>query len=600
MCGIAGGVNVQIDSQRLKSDLGHRGPDAFGSYIDNRVELYHTRLAIQDIVGGSQPMERNGCVIVFNGEIYNHLRLRKRYLSDYSFQSRSDTETLLALYIKHEEKMFEDIDGMFAFAIYDRRKERLFFAVDRAGKKPLYLYREKNRLFFASELVALRAQIDPAINEDAIYAYLRLGFFPRTVSAYQGVERLEGGSWLAINLRDFSESRGRYFDIESLYKSSKKKLSFDMALEHLDRVLERSVKERMLSSEREVGAFLSGGIDSSLIVAKASAYTKKLKTFTVAFEGAYDESNLAKLTAQRYDTEHRTIHISMNLKEDVEKILRLYGQPFMDSSAVPSWYVSRAAKEYVTVILNGDGADELFGGYRRYVPLANDWLRFAKPFSALLHLLPPPSNKISKYNYLYRLLAMAKKEGIDFYISATSDIFEDIYHFKEKNIYLEQVDRMVRSCPLSNLEKMLCLDFKLILFSDLLVKMDIATMAHSLEARSPFLSKWMLELASQIAKEEKIKGVKTKYILRELARRYLPSPLISQPKRGFEVPLRQWIEHDLKEPLYDRLAHGAYSESYIERSFIDRLLDNDPTIPPEKRAKMLWALYSLEVWRASK
>jgi asparagine synthase (glutamine-hydrolysing) len=332
------------------------------------------------------------------------------------------------------------------------------------------------------------------------------------------------------------------------------------------------------------------------VVAKASRYAERLKTFTVAFEGGYDESDLARLTAERYGTEHRTLHISMDLKENVESILAAYGEPFMDSSAIPSWYVSRAAKEHVTVILNGDGADELFGGYRRYVPVANGWLKWGRALAPLAHLLPSPSEKQSAYNYLYRLLRMAGKTGVDFYLSSTTDIFEDVYTFPPNRI-VEALDRRIEGCNLSGLEKMLCLDFDLLLFSDLLVKMDIATMAHSLEGRSPFLGKEILELAPRIAPSEKVKGTTTKRILRKLAERYLPEPLIRQPKRGFEVPLKRWIDHELKEPVHDMLAPGAYSERFVDRSLIDRLLRNDARIPAEKRAKMLWSLFALEVWR---
>jgi asparagine synthase (glutamine-hydrolysing) len=599
MCGIAGGVNCRIDLPRLAEDLRHRGPDEFGVYEKKGVRLCHTRLAIQDIAGGKQPMEREDCVIVFNGEIYNHRHLRETLLDGVAFTTDSDTETLLLLYRKFGEKMFGYLDGMYAFAIHDRGTNSLFFAVDRAGKKPLYLYREGERLFFASELRALRHQVDPLIEEEAIAAYLRLGFFPESITPYRKVERLRNGSWLAIDLNDFSERRGWHFDMERFYREGEvRPLEGSEALERLDKALEKSVKDRMLSSDREVGAFLSGGIDSSLVVAKASRYAGKLKTFTVAFEGGYDESELARLTAERYGTEHHTLRITMDLKENVEGILAAYGQPFMDSSAIPSWYVSQAAKERVTVVLNGDGADELFGGYRRYVPLANGWMRWGKALAPLAHFLPLPAEKQSAYNYLYRLLRMAGKKGIDLYLSATSDIFEDYYSFPSNEI-IEKLNQRVLACKLPALERMLCLDFELLLFSDLLVKMDIATMAHSLEARSPFLGKGVLELAPQIATSEKIRGASTKWILRHLAKRYLPKELITQPKRGFEVPLKRWVEGELKEPIYDRLSQGAYSENFIERPFIERLLKGDPAISPEKRAKMLWTLYALEVWKES-
>jgi asparagine synthase (glutamine-hydrolysing) len=387
--------------------------------------------------------------------------------------------------------------------------------------------------------------------------------------------------------------------MEALYrKGMKEEYSEKETLDALENALESSVRDRLLSSDLEVGAFLSGGIDSSLVVAMASRFTDRLKTFTVAFDGGYDESSLAQLTARKYGTEHWTLRISINLKEDVEKILGAYGQPFMDSSAIPSWYVSRAAKEHVTVVLNGDGADELFAGYRRYVPIANGWLQMAKFFSFLRSVLPKPHEKQSHYNYLYRLFSMAGAEGLDFYLRATTDIFEGEYRFSV-NAVGNSMDRRIRECALNGLEKMLCLDFEFLLFSDLLVKMDIATMAHSLEARSPFLGKEVLELAAQIPAKYKIRGTTTKWILRRVSEKYLPEELIRQPKRGFEVPLKKWVDGELREPIRDRLAPGAYSERFVDRKFIDGLLEKRLPVSAEKRAKMLWTLYALEVWRKS-
>jgi len=599
MCGIAGGVRCRVDVRKLSENLRHRGPDDFGEYRWGECRLFHTRLAVQDLSGGAQPMERDGCVIVFNGEIYNHLQLRKERLQEFDFSTHSDTETLLCLYLKYGEGMFGFLDGMFALAILDQKRNELFLAVDRAGKKPLYLYRENGELFFASELNAIEDQYRLREDEEAIASYLRVGFFFRPYTSWRQVSRLENGTWMRIGLETLSVTKERYFSMETAYQASEKIASETEALEKLEQVLDRSVKSRMLSSDLEVGAFLSGGIDSSLIVALAGRYTERLKTFTVAFEGGYDESHLAKLTAKRYGTEHHTLRISMNLREDVEGILAAYGQPFMDSSAIPSWYVSRAAKEHVTVILNGDGADELFAGYRRYVPVANGWMSVAKLFSPLLPLLPKSHEKQSRYNYLYRLLAMAGKESLDFYLSSTIDIFEDVRDFGENRI-LSEMDGFIRGCSLSGLDRMLCLDFELLLFSDLLVKMDIATMAHSLEGRSPFLGRDVLRLAVGLPAHFKIRGTTTKWILRRLAERYLPAELIRQPKRGFEVPLKNWIDGELREQIRDRLAPGAYSERFVERRFLDDLLENRLPVSAEKRAKMLWTLYALEVWRKSR
>ncbi len=598
MCAIAGVLNCDsVDLELLKDVLHHRGPDENGEYSYKNLTLLHTRLAIQDLSCGQQPFLHEDFVIVFNGEIYNHLEIRDVYLKEFSFKTHSDTETLLYMYIKYKEKMFDALDGMFAFAILDKKENRLFLARDRSGKKPLYLYKNENSLLFASELNAIKSVVpNLVIDEESIAAYLRSGFFFKEKTPYRDVETILAGHYYELNLSTLEIKKEQYFNILDFY-TEEKLLSYEESKERLERLLHRSVKDRLLSSDLEVGAFLSGGIDSSLVVAIASEYAEKLKTFTVRFDGAYDESSLARLTAQKYGTQHYELDISMHLKEDIEKILLNYGMPFMDSSAVPSYYVSAEAKKYVTVVLNGDGADELFGGYRRYVPLKNGWISIARKLSSLLHILPQPHNKKSIYNFAYRLLSISSKEGLDFYLSATVDIFEDSYGLKE-NALLERMDSFVRSMQLDPLSTMLYLDFNMLLFSDLLVKMDIATMAHSLEGRSPFLSKYILEFAPTLHSDYKIKGSTTKYILRDLAKKYLPSELITQPKRGFEVPLKSWVEHELRENIFDKLEKKeSYSSHFISNSFIQKLLHKKVNVSEEKRVKMLWTMYALEVWK---
>lgn len=596
MCGIAGAINYKnFDLQKVKQNLYHRGPDEQSSYKHKNIELIHTRLSIQDISHGHQPFHFGQFVIVFNGEIYNHLQLRLD-LKEFNFQTTSDTETLLYLYIKYKEMMFEKLDGMFAFCILNKETNQLILSRDRAGKKPLYLYQDGESILFASELGAIKGGVENLkINEKAIESYLRCGFFFKEFTAYENVTALQAGCFYTIDIESLEIQQQAYFDIKNYYKEITS-LTFEQSLQKVDELLHQSVKDRLESSDLEVGAFLSGGIDSSLIVAMASEYKQNLKTFTVKFDGAYDESHLAKLTAQKYGTTHYELSISMNLQDDIEKILLNYGQPFMDSSAIPSYYVSKEAKKYVTVILNGDGADELFGGYRRYVPAANGLIDTANKLSFLTKILPKPHNKKSLYNYLYRLLAMSSKDGLDFYLSSTGDIFEDVYSFPQNDIN-EKMASFIDNVDLEPFSKMLYLDFHLLLFSDLLVKMDIATMSHSLEGRSPFLSKYMLEFVPTLKNEYKIKRGSTKHILRELSKKYLPSELITQPKRGFEVPLKKWVENDLKENIFAHLDNNSYSSQFIDQRFISDLLAKRLNISDEKRAKMLWTMYCLEIWK---
>lgn len=599
MCGIAGGTSLskqQIES--IKLSMFHRGPDEQNIYTYKDFSLIHTRLSIQDVFNGAQPFVIGDYVIAYNGEIYNHLSLRKK-VKRYTFKTQCDTETLLALFIEYGETILDDIDGMFAFSILNKATNEVYLGRDRAGKKPLYFYKNSTSIIFASELNAIKNGISNlSINNDEIYSYIRNGFFYKNKTPYQDVFEIDPGFMYTVSLNDLSIKKKRFFNYLNYYKESKIS-DINIALKKVDECLHKSIKDRLLSSDLEVGAFLSGGIDSSLIVAIASGYVDKLKTFTVKFEDSYDESSLAKLTAKKYKTDHTEIQLSMNLKDDVEKILQRYGEPFMDSSAIPSYYVSREAKKHVTVVLNGDGADELFGGYRRYVPVGNNFIKVASYFSFLAEYIPKPNNKKSFYNYIFRMLMISNKLGIDYYNSSTNDIFEDVYKFKSNETFNE-MDSFIQSTnneDISELSKVMLMDFNIILRNDLLKKMDIATMANSIEGRSPFLSKYMLELAPTLSDKLKVNGMSTKFILRELSKKYLSNELIRQPKRGFEVPLKKWVNEDIKENIFDSLKQNSYSCQFIEWKFINKLLHGKIKVSDEKRAKMLWTLYCLEVWK---
>jgi asparagine synthase (glutamine-hydrolysing) len=361
------------------------------------------------------------------------------------------------------------------------------------------------------------------------------------------------------------------------------------------------------SSDLEVGSFLSGGIDSGLVTAIAKEYNPSLQTFTISFEGEYDEAPLARLVADRYQTKHHEIKITFDhLLEDVEKIISNYGEPFFDSSAIPSYYVSREAKKHLTVILNGDGGDEIFGGYRRYVPFAKyDFFRksfFVKNAAKVLHTFMPIShNKKSKYNYIYRLADFAKKGGIHTYFSSCLDVFEG---FEENLIGDDSVLASIQNdfsritnSKLTGLQKILNLDFDHILASNLLVKMDIATMAHSLEGRSPLLSKDILEYVPSLPDKYKVNGGQTKFLLRKLAEKYLPAELINQPKRGFEIPLKKWIDGELRDMIASYiLSPNAYSRNFVKPGFTEKLWERKIKTGDEKRAKMIWTLFALDVW----
>ena len=607
MCGIFGSVNFSLadKTHEIFEGLSHRGPNERGYYIKDHIELYHTRLAIQDLsINGQQPMHYQHLSIVFNGEIYNHSALRKKYnLQSYS---NSDTKTLLMLFEKLGMKMLDELDGMFAFALYDNRQQIMYLVKDRAGKKPLYLYKNKNERVFSSELNILNKLVQPKIAMDELSAYLYLGYHYRKSTPYQNVSEIVNGHYLKIDIQNNLEQDIEWFSIEKCYQN-RQKISYKNAKNALESKLKIAVERRVDSSDLDVGSFLSGGIDSGLITAMAANHHQNLKTFTVKIEGSYDESALAQKVAQRYHTKHTEVSISFDdLKNDIEKILINYGEPFCDSSAIPSYYVAKAAKEHVSVILNGDGADELFAGYRRYVPFRFfDFLNAGQAFKGVSNLItkiiPESNDKQSKYNYLFRLFKFASyKDILQQYSSASSDIFvgfEAEFLQKPNLKSINQDLKRINQLKLSPLNKLLLMDFQSILFSGLLPKMDIATMAHALEGRSPFLAKEILEFAPGLPDHFKINGLTTKYILRDLAKKYLPTAIIHQPKRGFEIPLKNWVNHQLKEIIFDYLhSKNALYPSLIKKEFILDLMNNHIKISDERRAKMLFDVFAMEVW----
>ena len=604
MCGIAGSINFPLNSVQLDKDLYHRGPDEKNVFVQDNLQLHHYRLSILDIKGGAQPMHFEHLTIIFNGEIYNHKDLRVKY--SLKGKTNSDTETILLLYDKLGASCLSDMDGMFSMAIYDREKKELFLARDRAGKKPLYYFSTQDTFLFASELNAIKNQVDTEIDEEHLVQFVRIGYFYKASTPYKNVCELPAGSYAYISLKNPNPVITKWWDIHGYYLQ-KSKDDFSTALDKVDHFLHEGVKRRVESSDLEVGSFLSGGIDSGIITAIAKQYNSTLKTFTVSFDGEYDEAPLATLVAKKYETDHFEIKISFkHLKDDIETILTNYGEPFFDSSAIPSYYVSREAKKYLTVILNGDGGDEMFGGYRRYVPIAKyDFFRnnsLLRPIASGLHrLLPTAHNKKSRYNFIYRLMSLAKKRGLEIYLAATIDSFDGFQEslFFKKNVLHEmQTDfQKINNSDLTGLKKMMNLDFDNILFGDLLVKMDIATMASSLEGRSPLLCKEILEYLPGLPDRFKIQGGTTKYLLRKLAENYLPAKLIRQPKRGFEIPLKKWIDGPLHDMIADYiLSSDAYCKKFVNTSFVDSLWSRKVRTSDEKRAKMIWTLFTLDVW----
>jgi asparagine synthase (glutamine-hydrolysing) len=607
MCGIFGTVNYRnsIADERVFEGLRHRGPDQYGYQAKDNVQLYHTRLSIQDLsLNGCQPMQYKDFIIVFNGEIYNHMELRKKY--GLYAESNSDTLTILLLFELLGIEMLEEFDGMFAFSLYAIKTRKMYLARDRAGKKPLYVFHAENTYIFSSELNVLYQVARPEINYAALADYLYLGHFHRKATPYLGVNELENGCYLEIDTLTLQSKMVCWFQMGKYYQDENNLNQQDTILK-LDTLLQTSVKRRITSSDLTVGSFLSGGIDSGLVTAIAAQQVNKLKTFTVKVEGEFDESALAAQVAKKYDTEHQEIEIGFSdLSSHIEKILNNHGEPNSDNSAIPSYYVAREAKKHISVVLNGDGADELFGGYRRYVPFRQfDFFNagsLSRSSSRLISkLLPVANHKQSSYTYFYRLLKFAGFDDLtQMYCSASSDVMVGFENMFLQNPLMKNISadiERINGYEISPLKKMLLIDFESMLFGRLLPKMDIATMAHSLEGRSPFLGKDLLEFAPGLSDRHKIKGATTKVILRQLAEKYLPVDLVNQPKRGFEIPLKKWVDHELRPVILHYLlsSHTIY-EKIIRKDFIKDLIDRKIKVSDEKRAKILFCVFSLEVW----
>lgn len=605
MCGIFGNIGrlKESDMQVAKELLCHRGPDGqlFKSYAPN-VHLFHARLSIVDIAGGTQPMEKEDLAIIFNGEIYNHQELREQF--ELNGTTHSDTETLLLLYKQQGLDMLQHLEGMFAFALYDQREGKLHLVRDRAGKKPLYFSKTRESIYFGSEQNVLQQVLRPSVRLPAMAAYLQSGMVYGADTPYEGLYELKPGHRLEIDVRngDISEQK-QWWSIEPFYEQGLN-ISDEEALQELDKRLKRAVRRRIESSDLEVGCFLSGGIDSGIVTAMATEVKPRLRTFTVRFgERAYDESPVARKVADHLGTIHQELDVSYDhLLQDFENIVTAYGEPFVDDSQIPSYYVAREARKHLTVIVNGDGGDELFGGYRRYVPYGSALLRSkaVKGLSKLVSpLLPAPVNKMTLYNYAYRLARLNSLESYEQYLSASTDLLlHDNIPFRIKpDEALEQKVRSIWGKNISDLQKIMLTDFETILPYILLKKIDISSMQNSLEGRSPFLSQDILEFAPRLPDHMKVRGRTTKWLLRTLAARYLPAGNDKLPKRGFEVPIIGMVNDTLQPILKDYLygSNCLYKE-VLDASYVDKLINDKLQISKDKRAKILFGLLTMEIW----
>jgi asparagine synthase (glutamine-hydrolysing) len=620
MCGIAGRLNFRsgrpVEPETLRQMcalLAHRGPDGEGIHTDGAVGLGHRRLAIIDLSeAGHQPMtDGHGLWVTFNGEIYNFPELRARFENEgYRFRSHSDTEVILAAYRRYGQACLDHLRGMFAFAIWDGDARRLFIARDRLGKKPLYYRLDDDGIAFASEPKAFLAEasFEPRPNLHAISQYLTYQYVPTPESAFEGVERLRPAHALVV---DGAQLRThRYW---KLSYEPKLQVSDDEAAEMLRHEL-RDATERRLISDVPLGAFLSGGVDSSAVVATmAQVGSGAVKTFSIGFdEKSHDELEYARLVATRYATDHHEFVVRPRASEIFSHLAWYYNEPFADSSAIPTYYLSQLTRQHVTVALNGDAGDENFGGYDRYeqggtlgrylkLPAA---LRLAA--AAALRHVPAQAGGAGTWARLKNLVergswtrerqyavSMMQFDPAVGAALCTPDFVAAAGVGDPAGLLL---DEFAATDAREWLDAMLSVDVERYLPDALLVKVDIASMAHGLEARSPLLDHHFMEFAARLPSRLKRNGRVSKYIFKEAMRPLVPAEILDRPKKGFAVPLGPWFRGELRELTEDLLLDArSLRRGYFKPSTVRRLVD-EHVRGVRAWNEQIWNLLMLELW----
>ena len=611
MCGICGYVTPAAEAdfglmlRRLNHGLFHRGPDDEGFFEAPGVGLAMRRLSILDIGGSHQPIgNEDGTVqVIFNGEIYNYIELRAKLLSHgHHFVTQGDTEVLVHLYEEHGVEMLQHLRGMFAFALWDARKRLLFLARDRLGKKPLCYASLGNRLLFCSEILPLAAsgKISGDIDPIALEGYLTFGFVPSPRTIYRDIRKLPPGHFLTWQ---GGETRIQcYWQLDFKNKIT---CNYEEAKERVRTKLDESIRLR-LRSDVPLGLLLSGGLDSNAILARLTrGLGQRVQTFTIGFdEKRYDESDLARLSAKHFGAEHHELSAKADLLDLMPKLVRHYGEPFADKSALPSFLVCELTRGYVKVALNGDGGDEAFAGYRKYrtavwqkaagnllsASLRHRWIARSRRGNGLLGAKPGRN---------LRRLLMPDTESL-----FTSEFFTGT-HFKSlvTQELCTQTDGQLDDA-LSTFwkgsenmtDRMLAWDYNHYLADDLLVKMDIASMAFSLEVRSPFLDHELVELCARLPSKWKGDARQGKRLLREIVAADLPAELLAAPKRGFSVPLEEWWRGPAQKKIRESLENlHPDLHCFINPSYAIKLL-NEHQQGRRNHAQRLWCLCVLNAW----
>lgn len=616
MCGIFGAIKLD-DSPNLEETkvsegvrlLKHRGPDGFGVSTTGAVSFGHTRLSIIDLALGHQPMQdaKEYGLITYNGEVYNFREVRKRLEKEgLKFNTNSDTEVVLNAFLYWGEACLDHFRGMFAFACLDRKKKKVLLARDRIGKKPLFYVRKNHTLYFSSELDPLYKTVGPfKMDLQALDDYLYWQYIPAPRTIYNGVYCLPPAHYLLIDLATGEIEEKRYWDLQFREDRS---LGFDDWLVKLDDAVREAVKLRLVS-DVPFGAFLSGGIDSSLVVGyMADIMEQPVKTFSIGFENSdYSELKYAKKVAEICETEHYTQIVKAESLKILPALVKHYGQPFADSSAIPTYYVSRMARDNVKMVLSGDGGDENFAGYNTYEYIVSRQPKCGETgFAELLKRYAlkwcrrgKTSCKLDKkYSEVFQLYSMVynhfpPQERSELYKAKYGRLVDEEQSFRR---------RIVENGEGPLLSRLQLLDILTYLPYDILTKVDIASMANSLEVRTPLLDHKLMETAATIPvrfklREEKSNGVvryDKKHILKALTRKRFPGEIIDRPKWGFGIPLGEWFAGELKEEVRTRIMQSDCLPEFFKMDYLEGIINHHS--PANDMSPKLWNLLFLEEW----
>jgi asparagine synthase (glutamine-hydrolysing) len=625
MCGISGLIYTNRDRsvdrnvlERMNGVIAHRGPDSDGFFVDRNVGLAMRRLAIIDLVSGDQPIanENETAWVVFNGEIYNFPDLRRELESKgHSFKTNTDTESIVHLYEEYGLECVNHLRGMFAFALWDVQKQRLMLARDRGGQKPLYYAEHDGGLIFGSEIKCLLEypNFPRTVDLEAIDHYLTLQYVPDPWTGFKHIRKLPPAH--TLTLQEGSISVQRYWDLPYTPKLIG---SEDELIEELRSQLREAVRIRMIS-DVPLGAHLSGGIDSSLIVALMAEHASRpVKTFSIGFdEENFSELEYARAVAERYGTDHHEFKVSYgDVPATFEKIMTFFDEPFADSSALPMYFLSCMTREHVTVALNGDGGDELFAGYQRYAldRFANIYSRLPGSVTrgivpALARLLPEPvnvpieANPIAGLKRLGQVADTSREASIVRWGSYFNDRMKrDLWRKEVRASFLgsdssELLSESFRAATADSfLDRTLYSDTTNYLPGDLLVKADRMTMAHSLEGRSPFLDHVLMEWAARLPEKMKLRGRAHKVILKKAFAKALPQSVTKRGKQGFGIPLGAWFRGPLADWTNATLLDpNAGVRTLFQPSAIDRLMQEHAQGRTD-HGKRIWTLLALELW----